>query len=95
MTLLDLAKSLSIWGPGGAIAVIVIIMLYRLADKFLPAFIAAQQAQAVSLAKLAEGSEGMKACLEAAVSRDNAEHREMIILLKVIKEELTIRREEG
>lgn len=92
MSLLDLAKALSIWGPGGAIAVVVIIMIYRLADKFLPAFVSAQQNQATSLAKLAEVTEGLKECFLSETRRDNAEHREMIILLKVIKEQLGDRR---
>ncbi len=89
MTWLDAAKAISIWGPGGALAAIIIFLLYRLADKFIPSFIAAQQAMAAALSKLAEGTQGLKECLADAVKTDNTEHREMIILLKVIKDRLS------
>ncbi|MDR2018553.1 MAG: hypothetical protein LBQ00_06760 [Syntrophobacterales bacterium] len=58
--------------------------LYKLADKYLGEFIKAQQGQATSLAQLAQGTEGLRDSVQAFVTKDNSEHREIIILLKFI-----------
>jgi hypothetical protein len=70
------------------IAGTMIAAIYKLADKYLGEFIRAQQGQAASLAQLAQGTEGLRDSVQAFVSRDNREHREMIILLKCVTDKL-------
>ena len=88
MTWSDVFKSLCFWGPGMVIAGAMIGALYKLADKYLGEFVKAQQGQATSLAQLAQGTEGLRDSVQAFVTRDNNEHREIIILLKCIAEKL-------
>jgi hypothetical protein len=84
----EVLKSLCFWGPGMVIAGTMIAAIYKLADKYLGEFIRAQQGQAASLAQLAQGTEGLRDSVQAFVSRDNREHREMIILLKCVTDKL-------
>ena len=84
----EVFKSLCFWGPGMVIAAIMIAALYKLADKYLGEFIKAQQGQAASLAALAQGTEGLRDSVQGFVTRDNQEHREMIILLKCVTDKL-------
>jgi len=84
----EVVKSLCFWGPGMAIAGIMIAAFYKLADKYLGEFIRAQQGQAASLAQLAQGTEGLRDSVQAFVTGDNREHREMIILLKCMTDKL-------
>lgn len=83
-----LVESLYNSGPGAIIAALLLIGIYRLADKHLGAFIQAAKDQAASVAKLAQGTDGLKDCITAFVNKDNQDHREMTILLKVIMEKL-------
>ena len=91
----EIFKTLIFWGPGAIIAAVIIYTLYKLADKYLGEFIRAQQGQAESLAKLARGSEGLKDCIETFCNRDNSEHREMTILLKVLVDKVEATDKEG
>ncbi len=84
----EVLKSLVFWGPGMIIAVVLIAAFYKLADKYLGEFIKAQQGQAESLAKLAQGTEGLRDSIQGFITRDNSEHREMTILLKYIVQKL-------
>jgi len=99
MTWIEIAKSLAFWGPGAVIAGLLIWALYRLADKLIEQtvsgfmglgkdFIAAQNEQAASLAKMAQGTEGLRDSINEFVRRDNNEHREMVILLKYTREQI-------
>jgi hypothetical protein len=88
----EVLKSLAFWGPGAILAGAMVYALYKLADKFIDKFatdfIGAQRAQAESLARMAHGAEGLRECINGFVARDNKEHREIIILLKVITEKI-------
>lgn len=84
----EVLKSLVFWGPGMIIAGIIIAAIYKLADKYLGEFIKAQQGQAESLSRLAQGTDGLRDSIQGFVIRDNSEHREMTILLKCIMEKL-------
>jgi hypothetical protein len=79
---------MAFWGPGAIIAGAMIWALYKLADKFIDKFatefIKAQNAQAESLGKLAQGTDGLKECVQAFTAKDNTEHQEMLLLLKYI-----------
>lgn len=95
----SILRNLVFWGPGAVIAALLIIAFYRLADKFIEKFVSgfldigkdfitAQKEQAASLAKMAQGTEGLRDCINVFVNRDNNEHREMIILLKYTREQI-------
>lgn len=95
----SILRNLVFWGPGALIAALLILAFYRLADKFIEKFVSgflsigqdfiiAQKDQAASLAKMAQGTEGLRDCINAFVNRDNQEHREMIILLKYTREQI-------
>jgi hypothetical protein len=95
----EVFKYLAYWGPGVIIAGLMIYAIIRLGDKFIERFVgglvtigtdfvSAQKEQAASLAKMAQGTEGLRDCINAFVSRDNQAHREMIILQKFIRGEI-------
>lgn len=84
MTWSEVLKSLAFWGPGALIATLMIVALYKLADKYLGEFVKAQQSQAEALGKLAQGADNLRGCIDTLMTRDNSEHREMMILLKCI-----------
>ncbi len=95
----EILKNVAYWGPGMIIAALMIYAFYRLADKFIEKFVSglmslgsdfvkAQKEQAVSLAKMAQGTEGLRECINTFVNRDNQEHREMILLQKYIRGEM-------
>jgi hypothetical protein len=99
MTWHEIAKHLAFWGPGAVIAGLMILAFYRLGAKFIGEFVSgflsigkdfigAQKEQAASLAKMAQGTEGLRDSINLFVSRDNQEHREMIILLKYTREQI-------
>ncbi|MDA8170302.1 MAG: hypothetical protein M0Z48_00535 [Nitrospiraceae bacterium] len=75
-------------GGGLLIALVILLGLYRLADKHGVQFIAAQQAQAVAMGKQAESMEDMKTAIKEFVGRDNSEHREILILQKLTIDKL-------
>ncbi|HRR41013.1 MAG TPA: hypothetical protein P5244_07245 [Syntrophales bacterium] len=95
----EIFKSLVFWGPGCVIAGVIIWALYRLANTFIEKFvtglmsigtdfISAQKEQAASLAKMAQGTEGLRDSITNFVNRDNQEHREIIILLKYTRDQI-------
>ncbi len=84
-------KALLFWGPGVVIAALIIWVLYKIAMRLVSGFMAlgaefinAQKAQAESLAKMAQGTEGLRESIDGFVTRDNKDHREMMILLKCV-----------
>jgi hypothetical protein len=98
----EIFKSLAFWGPGMLIAALIIWTLYKLGGKAVEGFmslgrdfISAQKAQAESLARMAQGTEGLRACIDNFVNRDNKDHREMTILLKYIAEKVETIEERG
>jgi len=104
MDWVTILKNLIFWGPGAVIAGILIFAAYRLLDKFIEkgvsgimdigqSFVTAQKEQAASLAKLAQGTEGLRDSINGFVTRDNQEHREIIILLKYTRAEINSQRE--
>ncbi|MDA8087811.1 MAG: hypothetical protein M0Z75_14060 [Nitrospiraceae bacterium] len=75
-------------GGGLLIALVILLGLYRLADKHGTQFIHAQQAQAVAMGKQAEAMEEMKTSIKEFIGRDNSEHREILILQKLTIDKL-------
>ncbi len=75
-------------GGGLMIALVILVGLYRLADKHGAKFIEAQQSQAVAMGKQAEAMEEMKTSIKEFIGRDNSEHREILILQKMTIDKL-------
>ncbi len=75
-------------GGGLLIALVILLGLYRLADKHGTEFIKAQQSQAVAMGKQAEAMEEMKTSIKEFIGRDNSEHREILILQKMTIDKL-------
>lgn len=82
MEWVEIIKTLVFWGPGAVIAALIIFSLYKLADKFAGRAIEAQQAQAVALAAQADAMKNLQQTMSEYISRDNGEHREMLVLMK-------------
>ncbi len=85
----DLAKALANAGVGAAIAFIVLIGLYRIANRLGLEFVRAQQAQADALGRQAQSMEMLKDSVRELVTKDNSEHREMLVLLRYIAQDHT------
>ena len=81
-------KSLVFWGPGALIAGLMIYAIYQFASDIGVKFIEVQKEQAQALGRQAQSMEGLKDSIQGFVLRDNNEHREMIILLKVIADKI-------
>ena len=84
MSWAEVLKSLAFWGPGALIAGIMILSLYKFARTVGMEFVKAQRGQAEALARQAQSMEGLRQSIESFVTRDNGEHREMLVLLKYI-----------
>lgn len=74
-------------GISAVLLVILLIGLYKLANKYLGQFVEAQQKQAMAIKELT-------CTLRDNVAQDKNEHREIVLLLKVVLEKLN-RREGG
>lgn len=83
-TNIEVVKTLINTGVGGFIAILMIVLIYRLFNTYGAAFIKAQQDMAKSMAQQAQSMEFMRTGVMKYVERDNAEHREMMVLLKYI-----------
>lgn len=84
----EVIKSLIFWGPGAVLAVVIIIAIYKLAEKFIPEFIKTQIDLAEATGRQAQSMEGLKDSIQGFVTKDNTEHREIIILQKCIMEKI-------
>ena len=80
-------------GVGALIAIAIIFFTYKLASMLLvkvgTELVGALKGQAEAMTRQAVSVEGFTRSLQDYVQRDNSEHREIIILLKVIAERLT------
>ncbi len=61
---------------------------YKLFGRFGEAFISTQQEIARAMGKNAQNMAGMKEVMNNFVSRDTADHREMLLTLQVVGKEL-------
>lgn len=77
----ELIKALINAGTGAIIALVMLCGLYRLAEKFGKQFINAQNQQAIAI-------NGLTIAIKESMTKDQSEHREIIILLKVISERI-------
>jgi len=80
-------------GVGALIAITIIFFTYKLVSTLLvkvgTEMVGAFKGQAEAMTRQAVSMEGLTKSLSEYVLRDNSEHREIIILLKVIAERLT------
>ena len=82
------------WGPGLLIGVMILAGLFRLADRVGMRLVAASERQAEALAAQAEAMQGLTTSIRDFVTRDNSEHREMLVLLRFIAQEQQHSREQ-
>ena len=79
-------------GVGALIAIAIIFLAYKLASALLlkvgAEMVGAFRAQAEAMTRQAVSMEGLTKSLSEYVQRDNSEHREIIILLKVIADRI-------
>jgi len=71
-------------GVGAFIAVIILVGIYKLAGRFTEQFIEAQNKQAEALGAQAQSMAGLSTAIRETLQRDTAEHREILIMLKVL-----------
>jgi len=71
-------------GTGALMALIILVGLYRMANRLGLEFVKAQKLQAEALARQAQSLEGLRESIQNFFMRDNSEHREMLVLLKYI-----------
>ncbi len=84
----DIFKSLIFWGPGAVIAGYIIFILYKLANTLGLEFIKVQREQAQALARQAQSMEGLTGSIQSFVNRDNQEHKDMMIMLRIVVDRL-------
>ena len=87
MSWAEIFKSLVFWGPGALIAGVLIYAVYQFANNIGLKFIEAQRAQADALAAQAQSMEGLKISIQSFLTKDNSEHREMLVLLRFIAQQ--------
>ncbi len=80
----EIIKALCFWGPGAVIAGLMILALYKLAKNIGLEFVSAQRSQAEALGKQAQSMEGLRESIQGYIVRESKEHREIVILQKVI-----------
>lgn len=77
----ELLKAIVNAGGTAAISFVLLIGIYKLANKLGGNFLEAHEAQTKAINRLTD-------TLEKFINRDQNEHREMIILLKVLTEKI-------
>lgn len=84
--------SIKQWGPGLFIAFIMLYGLYKLLYKIATSvgikIVGALEKPAEALSSQARSMDRLSNCIERSVDRDQLEHKEIIILQKVILEEV-------
>lgn len=75
-------------GPVFLLAVIMLYGLYRLIKGIGLKMVAALEKPAEALNRQAQSMERLSDCIQSSVNRDQLEHKEIIILQKVILEEV-------
>ncbi len=83
----EIFKSLVFWGPGAVIAGLMLWIFYKLATNLGMKFIDAQKDQATALGRQAQSMEGLQQAITGFVTKDNSEHRDMLVLLKYIAQQ--------
>ena len=79
---------LVVQAPGLVIALVMLFGAYRLLAKYGAAFIESQKVQATALGSQAASMTSLTSSLSSFVMRDNGEHQEMVILIKLMKGEM-------
>ncbi len=84
MELTELIKAVGQGGPGMALALIAIILGYKFINKIGCEFVHAQKEQASALARQAQSMEGLHGAIHDFLTKDNKEHLDILIMLRVI-----------
>lgn len=83
----EFLKALINAGVGAFIALLILVGLYRIANRLGSRFIDAQQRQAEALGAQAQSVDGLTRSIQEFVGRDSSEHREMLVLLRFIAQQ--------
>lgn len=80
----EIVRALVDAGSGAVIALVMLVGLYRIVRGMGGSFIEAQRRQAEALGAQAQSVAGLTMAIQDFVKSDNTEHREMLLLLKLI-----------
>ncbi|MEJ2183393.1 MAG: hypothetical protein P8Y66_07700 [Nitrospirota bacterium] len=80
-------KALINAGVGAAIAVVILVGLYRIARGLGEKFIEAEHRQAEAMGAQAQSVEELTRSLSDFMGRDSSEHREILVLLRFIAQQ--------
>jgi len=91
---LTLIKSLVDLGCTVVICALIVVVIYKLSIRFGVAFIATQEKIAEAMAQQALSMTGMSAAIQTYIQRDNNDHREILLAVQVVGQELKWLRDE-
>ena len=74
-------------GAGSLIALFMMLGVYRIVNGLGARFIEAEQRQAEALGAQAQAMAGLSSSVSEFMSKDNSEHREMLVLLRFIAQQ--------
>jgi hypothetical protein len=83
----ELVKALINAGVGSVIAALILVGLYRIVSGLGGKFIEAQQGQAEALGAQAATMKSLTCSIQDFITKDNTEHREMLVLLRFIAQQ--------
>jgi hypothetical protein len=82
-----MAEALINAGVGAFIAVMVLVGIYRLVNRYFRDFINVQRGQVEAVTRQARSMEALTGAIERSTRRDNSEHREMLVLLRFLAQQ--------
>jgi len=85
---LNLLKTVVDLGGSAVIATIMIVCVYKLLDRFAVAFMGNMEKIATSIGNQAQSMKEMSASINHMITKDNTEHREILLGMQVVGEEL-------
>lgn len=85
---LEIIKILADLGGTAVVAVTIIVCIYKLTTKFAERFLVNMERIAGSIGEQASSMQQMSVAINQSIGRDNAEHREILLAMQVVGEEL-------
>lgn len=89
----ELMKAVANAGAGALIALLILLGLYRIANRLGLEFVKAQKGQAEALARQAQSMEGLREAISEFFTREGSQHREMLVLLRYIAQRQELQKE--
>jgi len=82
-----LSEALINAGVGAFIAVMLLVGIYRLVNRYFRDFIDVQRGQVEAVTRQARSMEALTEAIQHSTQQDNSEHREMLVLLRFIAQQ--------